>query len=104
MARAGISRVDEQSREDAPQKPYSLSPDEGSQRRRVPETYSPDCRCTSKGSRRAPARGAEFRQTIHAHVVRPSPLPRPAQASERVSLSTLSPLIHDLVSECDFHI
>jgi hypothetical protein len=54
-------------------------------------------------------RGAEFRRTIHAHVVRlrPSPRPGPArrgEASARVWLSTLSPLIHDLVSECGFHI
>jgi hypothetical protein len=63
MACAGISRVDdvevaksagstrsedhEQSREDASQKPYSPSPDAGSRRRRVPETCSPDRRCTS---------------------------------------------------------
>jgi hypothetical protein len=63
MARAGISRVDdvevaksagstrsadhEQSREDASQKPYSPSPGAGSRRRRVPETCSPDRRCTS---------------------------------------------------------
>jgi hypothetical protein len=63
MARAGISRVDdvetaklagstrsedhEQSREDAFQKPYSLSPGAGSRMRRVPETCSPDRRCTS---------------------------------------------------------
>jgi hypothetical protein len=62
MARAGISRVDnvevaksvgstrsedhEQSREDASQKPYSPSPSAGSRRRRVPETCSPDRRCT----------------------------------------------------------
>jgi hypothetical protein len=63
MARAGISRVDdvevaklagstrledhEQSREDASQKPYSVSPGAGSRRRRVPETCSPNRRCTS---------------------------------------------------------
>jgi hypothetical protein len=63
MARAGISRVDDvkaaksagstrsedhkQSREDASQKPYSSSPGAGSRRRRVPETCSPDRRCTS---------------------------------------------------------
>jgi hypothetical protein len=63
MARAGISRVDddeaaksagstrsedhEQSREDASQKPYSPSPGVGSRRRRVPETCSPNRRCTS---------------------------------------------------------
>jgi hypothetical protein len=63
MARAGISRVDEveatksagsarsedheQSREDVSQKPYSPSPDAGSRRRKVPETCSPDRRCTS---------------------------------------------------------
>ena len=72
MARAGISRVDdvevaksagstrsedhEQSREDASQKPYSPSPGAGSRRRRVPETCSPDRRCTSavgtKGTKR----------------------------------------------------
>jgi hypothetical protein len=57
---AGISRVDdveavglmisgisEQSREDVSQKPYSPSPGTGSRRRRVPETCSPDRRCTS---------------------------------------------------------
>jgi hypothetical protein len=37
----------EQSREDASQKPYSPSPGAGSRRRRVPETCSPDRRCTS---------------------------------------------------------
>jgi hypothetical protein len=47
-----MSRVDEaedheQSREDASQKPYSPSPGAGSRRRRVPETCSPDRRCTS---------------------------------------------------------
>jgi hypothetical protein len=63
MVRAEIIRVDdveaaksvgstrsedhEQSREDASQKPYSLSPGAGSRRRRVPETCSPDRRCTS---------------------------------------------------------
>jgi hypothetical protein len=63
MAHAGISRVDdvevaksagstrsedhEQSREDASQKPYSPSHSAGSRRRRVPETCSPDRRCTS---------------------------------------------------------
>jgi hypothetical protein len=63
MVRAGISRVDdveaaklagstrsedhEQSREDTSQKPYSPSPGAGSRRRRVPETCSPDHRCTS---------------------------------------------------------
>jgi hypothetical protein len=63
MARAGISRIDhvevaksagstrsedhKQSREDASQKPYSASPGAGSIRRRVPETCSPDRRCTS---------------------------------------------------------
>jgi hypothetical protein len=63
MVRAGISRVDdveavksvgstrsedhEQSREDASQKPYSPSPGAGSRGRRVPETCSPDRRCTS---------------------------------------------------------
>jgi hypothetical protein len=63
MARAGISRVDdveaakssgstrsedhEQSREDASQKLYSPSPGAGSRRRRVPETCSPNRRCTS---------------------------------------------------------
>jgi hypothetical protein len=36
----------EQSREDASQKPYSPSPGAGSQRRRVPETCSPDRICT----------------------------------------------------------
>jgi hypothetical protein len=59
MAWAGISRVDdvevarlmisgisEQSCEDASQKPYSPSPGAGSRRRRVPETCSPDRRCT----------------------------------------------------------
>jgi hypothetical protein len=60
MAQAGISRVDdikavrlmisgisEQSCEDASQKPYSPSPGTESRRRRVPETCSPDHRCTS---------------------------------------------------------
>jgi hypothetical protein len=63
MARVGISRIDdvetaksvgstrsedhEQSRGDASQKPYSPSPSAGSRRRRVPETCSPDRRCTS---------------------------------------------------------
>jgi hypothetical protein len=63
MARTGISRVDdveaaksvgstrsehhEQSREDASQKPYSPSPGAGSRRRRVPETCSPNRKCTS---------------------------------------------------------
>jgi hypothetical protein len=63
MARAGISRADDveaagsagstrsedhkQSCEDASQKPYSSSPGAGSRRRRVPETCSPDRRCTS---------------------------------------------------------
>jgi hypothetical protein len=60
MTRVGISRVDdveaaglmisgisEQSREDASQKPYSPSPGAGSRGRRVPETCSPDRRCTS---------------------------------------------------------
>jgi hypothetical protein len=62
MAWVGISKVDdveaakpagstrsedhEQSREDASQKPYSPSPGAGSRRRRVPETCSPDRRCT----------------------------------------------------------
>jgi hypothetical protein len=52
MVRAGISRLDdvedhEQSSEDATQKPYSPSPDAGSRKRMVPETCSPDRRCTS---------------------------------------------------------
>jgi hypothetical protein len=63
MTRTGISRVDdveaaksggstrledhEQLREDASQKPYSPSPSAGSRRRTVPETCSPDRRCTS---------------------------------------------------------
>jgi hypothetical protein len=63
MARTGISRIDdveaakssrstssedhEQSHEDASQKPYSPSPGVGSRGRRVPETCSPDRRCTS---------------------------------------------------------
>jgi hypothetical protein len=37
----------EQSHEDVSQKPYSPSPSAGSRRRRVPETCSPDRRCTS---------------------------------------------------------
>jgi hypothetical protein len=46
---AGSTRSEdhEQSREDASQKPYSPSPGAGSRRRRVPETCSPDRRCTS---------------------------------------------------------
>jgi hypothetical protein len=44
---SGISGVDEQSREDASQKPYSPSPGAGSRRRRVLETCSPDRSCTS---------------------------------------------------------
>jgi hypothetical protein len=55
----------------------------------------------------APAKGVGFRRTIHTHVVRPRPLPRPDQArraSTRVWLSTLSSLIHDLVSECGLYI
>jgi hypothetical protein len=63
MARAGISRVDdveaaksavstrsedhEQWRVDASQKPYPPSPSAGSRGRSVPETCSPDRRCTS---------------------------------------------------------
>jgi hypothetical protein len=63
MTWAGISRVDdveaaksagstrsedhEQSRADASQKPYSPSPSAGSRGRRVPETCSPNRRCTS---------------------------------------------------------
>jgi hypothetical protein len=63
MAWAGISRVDDveaaksagstrsedhkQSRADASQKPYSPSPSAGSRVRRVPDTCSPDRRCTS---------------------------------------------------------
>jgi hypothetical protein len=42
-----MMRDHEQSREDASQKPYSPSPGAGSRRRRVPETCSPDRRCTS---------------------------------------------------------
>jgi hypothetical protein len=42
-----ISGISEQSREDASQKPYSPSLGAGSRRRRVPETCSPDRRCTS---------------------------------------------------------
>jgi hypothetical protein len=42
-----MSEDHEQSREDASQKPYSPSPGAGSRRRRVPETCSPDRRCTS---------------------------------------------------------
>jgi hypothetical protein len=59
---------------------------------------------TAKGSRAPARRGAGFRRIIHAYVVRPCPSPHPGQASERVWLSTLSPLIHDLVSECSLHI
>jgi hypothetical protein len=46
---AGSTRSEdhEQSREDAFEKPYSPSPSAGSKRRRVPETCSPDRRCTS---------------------------------------------------------
>jgi hypothetical protein len=60
MERAGISRVDDveaaksagstrsADHEQSPsQKPYSPSPGAGSRRRRVPETCSPDRRCTS---------------------------------------------------------
>jgi hypothetical protein len=159
MARAGISRVDdvevaksagstrsadhEQSREDASQKPYSPSPDAGSRRRRVPETCSPDRRCTSavgtKGTKRRLSYEERRKRTgiwglfggwlpgsfyrtesatpvlIHprksrnqsrmscARALRPGQARR-ASARARVWLSTLSPLIHDLVSECGFHI
>jgi hypothetical protein len=41
------SKDHEQSCEDASQKPYSPSPSAGSRRQRVPETCSPDRRCTS---------------------------------------------------------
>jgi hypothetical protein len=46
---AGSTRSEdhEQSCEDASQKPYSLSPGAGSRGQRVPETCSPDRRCTS---------------------------------------------------------
>jgi hypothetical protein len=42
-----MSEDHEQSREDASQRPYSPSHGAGSQRRMVPETCSPDSRCTS---------------------------------------------------------
>jgi hypothetical protein len=59
---------------------------------------------STKGSH-VPARlGVRFRRTIHAHVVRPLPHRRPDEASECVWLSTLSPLIHDLLSGCGLYI
>jgi hypothetical protein len=49
--------------------------------------------------------GKPFTRMSCARALRPGPA-RPGEASERarVWLSTLSPLIHDLVSECGFHI
>jgi hypothetical protein len=129
-----ISGISEQLREDASQKPYSPSPSVGSRRRRVPETCSSDRRCTSvvgmkateggsvvktgesenwddldAGKREPRSRKARDRISadIHAYVVCPRPSPCPAlarRANARVWLSTHSPLIHDLVSECDLHI
>jgi hypothetical protein len=100
MTRARISNVDdveaaklagstrsedhEQSREDASQKPYSPSPGAGSRRRRVPETCSPDRRCTSAvgmkgiGRRSAMKRGEsetgmDLEAGCQAPFIRPSP-------------------------------
>jgi hypothetical protein len=105
----------EQSREDASQKPYSPSPGAGSRRRRVPKTCSPDRRCTSavgtKGTKRRLSyeerrkrncddlearRGAGFWRTIHAHVVRPRPSPRPGEARRASARACGSP--HSLLS------
>jgi hypothetical protein len=78
MAWAGISRADdveaaksagstrsedhEQLREDASQKPYSPSPGAGSRRRRVPETCSPDRRCTSAVGRQRTEGGSAVKR------------------------------------------
>jgi hypothetical protein len=114
MARAGISRVDdvevaksagstrsedhEQSREDASQKPYSPSPGAGSRRRRVPETCSPDRRCTSavgtKGTKRR--LGYEERRKrnwddleagCRAPYIGPSPRPPILSAHKNLAIS-----------------
>jgi hypothetical protein len=114
MARAGINRVDdvevaksagptrsedhEQSREDASQKPYSPSPSAGSRRRRVPETYSPDHRCTSAvGMKRTGRRlSCEERQKLNwdaldagcrAPFIGPSPRPPILSAHENLTIS-----------------
>jgi hypothetical protein len=111
MARAGISRVDdvevagstrsedhEQSREDASQKPYSPSPGAESRRRRVPETCSPDRRCTSavgtKGTKRRLS--YEERRKVNwddleagcrAPFIGPSPRPPSLSAHENLTIN-----------------
>jgi hypothetical protein len=59
---AGSTRLEdhEQSREDAYQKPYSSSPGAGSRRRRVPETCSPDRRCTSAVGMKGTGKAAQL--------------------------------------------
>jgi hypothetical protein len=114
MARAGISRVDdvevaksagstrsedhEHSREDASQKPYSPSPSAGSRRRKVPETWSPDRRCTSAvGTKRTERRlSCEERRKLNwddldascrAPFIGPSPRPPILSAHENLAFS-----------------
>jgi hypothetical protein len=114
MARTGISRVDdvevaksvgstrsvdhEQSREDASQKPYSPSPGAGSRRRRVPETCSPDRRCTSavrtKGTKRRlryeerrKANWDDLEAGCRAPFIGPSPRPPCLSTHENLAIS-----------------
>jgi hypothetical protein len=114
MARAGISRVDdvevaksagstrskdhEQSREDASQKPYSPSPGAGSRIRRVPETCSPDRRCTSAvGTKRTKRRLSyeerrkrnwdDLEAGCRAPYIGPSPRPPILSAHKNLAIS-----------------
>jgi hypothetical protein len=114
MARAGISRVDdvevaksagstrsedhEQLREDAFQKPYSPSPGARSRRRRVPETCSPDRRCTSAVGTNGTKRPLSYKERqkrnwddlevgYRAPYIGPSPRPPILSAHKNLAIS-----------------
>jgi hypothetical protein len=117
-----MSADHEQSREDASQKPYSPLPvqdleDKGASAIRTKGTkrrlsYEERRKQTGIGgsamkrgeSELGPSqpRPRKARGRISADHSRACHMPVPERA--RVWLSTLSPLIHDLVSECGFHI
>jgi hypothetical protein len=97
---AGSTRPEdhEQSREDASQKPYSPSLGAGSRRQRVPETCSPDHRCTSAvGMKRTRRRlSCEERRKrnwddldagYRAPFIGPSPRPPILSAHENLAFS-----------------
>jgi hypothetical protein len=96
--RAGPSAPHFGAQQDASQKPYSPSPGAGSRRRRVPETCSPDRRCTSAvGMKRTGRRlSCEERRKrnwddldagCRAPFIGPSPRPPILSAHENLAFS-----------------